>query len=373
MKLSQKALEAKLYGDEPQFADGHKLTHMEYIHTLNWYNSMKDYKDARNYLASYFANDTKMIKTLAQISDKFIPLTAAWMARIIANGYVIDNHDFIKESVMRSYTFLEHSEFEAAKENSKELVIHRTKEQRAMDNLSMLIGNIEELIDQDADFSMYEYLTDNNVPIKMAEQLRDYFVPFWDEMIDGLETKDKKWKGKTDHDLQLKEFFAYISKDELQEKADIYQAIIDDCDDFINNTKKVKQATRKPRKKKAVTIDKKLQHFKFCQEDTENKIVSINPSKIIGAQELWVFNVKYQILIMFKAKDSKGLDIYRTAITNYDEKGSIAKRVGRKAETVLDIVKNGGKVQARKVFDTVSTEKIQIPDRINENCVLMRI
>lgn len=371
MKLSKRALEAKLYGDEPQFAHGHKLTNIEFINSLNWYNSMKEVKDARNYLASYFSNDPKMIKIINSIPDKFLPLTAAWKARIISNGAIIDDSkNFIKQKLMEAYRSKDQSSFDKPREA---IAVARTKEEKADDRLSDIIGEIESFIDMDHDFSMYEYLSDNNIPISVAQQVMEYFIPFWDEMIDGLETKEKKFKPKNDFDEQIKEFFSYISKEDLKEKADYYQIIIDDCEDYINNVKKIKKETRKPRKKKAVSIDKKLQHFKFCQEDKEYRIVSIKPDKILGAQELWVFNVKYQTLIYFKAKDSKGLDIYRTAIVNYDEKTSIAKRVGRKAETVLDTVLNGGKVAARKVFDSVTTEKIQIPERINENCVILRV
>ena len=133
-------------------------------------------------------------------------------------------------------------------------------------------------------------------------------------------------------------------------------------------TKKV----RKPRKPRAVSVEKKLKNLKYQKENNEFKIASINPEKIIGAQELWTFNTKYKIVTVLRALDRGGLQVKGTSIIGYDEATSMSKGTGRKPEVVLDKLQNGGKIVLKKLMGELKTDKA-LQYRINENTILMKV
>jgi hypothetical protein len=147
-----------------------------------------------------------------------------------------------------------------------------------------------------------------------------------------------------------------------------FNKLIDDVQRYGNVTKK----TRTPRKPRAISMDKKLKNLKYQKESAEFKIATINPEKIIGAQELWTFNTKYKIVTVFRAIDRGGLQVKGTSIIGYDEKTSVSKGTGRKPEIVLDKLQNSGKIVLRKLMEELKTDKpFQL--RINENTVLMKV
>ena len=130
--------------------------------------------------------------------------------------------------------------------------------------------------------------------------------------------------------------------------------------------------TRAPRKPRPVSVEKKLKSFKYQKEDNTFKIASINPEKVIGAQELWTFNTKYKIVTVFRAIDRGGLQVKGTSIIGYDEKNSASKGCGRKPEEILSKLQNGGKIILRKLMDELKTDK-PLQYRINENTILVRV
>ena len=156
--------------------------------------------------------------------------------------------------------------------------------------------------------------------------------------------------------------------DGLNGDDDTLNKLVEDAEKYGSVTKK----TRTPRKPRAVSVEKKLKHLKYQKEDNTLKIASINPEKILGAQELWTFNTKYKVVTVFRAIDRGGLQINRSSITGFDEKASESKGCGRKPEIVLDKLQNGGKIVLKKLMSELKTDKpLQV--RINENTILMKV
>ena len=91
----------------------------------------------------------------------------------------------------------------------------------------------------------------------------------------------------------------------MKDRVVFFNKLIDDAQRYGNVTKK----TRAPRKPRTISMDKKLKSLKYQKENNEFKIASINPEKIIGAQELWTFNTKYKIVTVFRAIDRGGLQV----------------------------------------------------------------
>jgi hypothetical protein len=100
------------------------------------------------------------------------------------------------------------------------------------------------------------------------------------------------------------------------------------------------------------------------------RLASIDPVKVLEAQELWTYNWKTKTLSVMKAIDRGGLMIKGTTIINYAPQNSFAKTIGRKTQETLDEVLTGGKVALRKIMEGAKPIK---STRINDSTVLLRV
>ena len=346
----------KYLGDEPIFAKG-KDTSIS--RAFNWYNAMCDVNDAREYTVNYFKNigNTEMVKVAKAIPDKLFPMTSAWVFRMLARGAQFDD-EVMSRAVARLLAIKSNGEnaVDDVAESKPSNVINI--QDRIREKTSELIGDVEELIDKNEQFSLYDWMKANEIPATYAPKIAAFYAPVLAELIEASEGTDP----------QLKEGYKNFSKKQLGERIMFFNSIIEDAERYADTTKKV----RKPRKPRAVSVEKKLKNFKYQKEDNTFKIASINPEKIIGSQELWTFNTKYKTLTVFRALDRGGLQIKGTSIINYDENTSVTKRTGRKPEVYVDKVLNGGKVVLRKLMDELKNDA-PLAYRINENTILLKV
>jgi hypothetical protein len=345
----------KYLGDEPEFKA--PLTQGEYCKALNWYNSMCDTSEAREYIDTYLKANNRAVeaKMIKRVSDTWVPTTVAWVCRLLTRGYTLpDNPKSYIDQRIKEIAVKAVKEEPKEEKTSNVISIQDRMRERQQD----IIGDIEELIDSGEKFSLYEWLKGKEIPAMYMTSIVAYYSPWLAELTEAYEGGD----------LQLKEAYRYLSKKDLKERVAFMGGLIEDATRYGNVTKK----TRAPRKPRAVSMEKRLKHLKFQKEDSTFKIASINPEKIIGAQELWTFNTKYKIITVFRALDRGGLQVNRTSITGYDEKNSSSKGCGRQAEKIVDKVQNGGKIVLRKLMDELKTDK-PLQFRINENTILLKV
>jgi hypothetical protein len=93
---------------------------------------------------------------------------------------------------------------------------------------------------------------------------------------------------------------------------------------------------------------------------------------VIGADQLWVFNVKYRTLGVYNAMGPSGLTIKGTTLQGFDDKTSKKKKL-RKPEEVLKRCLTGGKIVLRKVLDEVNSKESAMNGRLNEETILLRV
>jgi len=344
----------KYMGDEPEFTA--PLTLGEYTKALNWYNTMCEVKDAREYIETYLKTNNRHdeAKKLKRVSDTWINTTTAWICRLLTRGYLlpVSSSDYINKQIE---LMLKKATAEETTEVSKPVVsIQDRMREKVMD----IIGEIEHAIDSGEEFSLYDYLKANETPAYATGYIAQYYANWLTELIEAYEKPDD----------QLKEAYSYMSKKELKDRIVFFHKLIEDAEKYGGVVKK----TRAPRKPRTQSKEKILKNFKYQKEDNTYKIASINPDKIIGAQELWCFNTKYKTVTVFRALDRSGLGIKGTSITKYDEKSSLTKGTGRKPEIVLDKIQKGGKIVLKKLMDELKTDKA-LQYRINENTILMKV
>ena len=102
------------------------------------------------------------------------------------------------------------------------------------------------------------------------------------------------------------------------------------------------------------------------------KLVSVNPTDIIGSKELWVYNTKTRKLGKYAAAEYQDLGVKGTTITGFSDITSVCKTL-RKPEEKLKEFKLAGKVQLRKFLDTINATDTKMNGRINEETVLLKV
>jgi len=169
-------------------------------------------------------------------------------------------------------------------------------------------------------------------------------------------------------DEQLREGYAHRTKKQIRNLITFYQEIMSACDMLGQEAK----ANRKPKARKAQPKDKIVAKLKYMKSNEPLKLVSINPTDIIGAKELWIFNTKTRKLGKYVAAEYQDLGVKGTTITGFSEMLSVQKTV-RKPEEKLKEFKAAGKVQLRKFLDTINATDTMMNGRINEDTILLKV
>ena len=169
-------------------------------------------------------------------------------------------------------------------------------------------------------------------------------------------------------DEQLKEAYSHRSKTEWKKLIAFLTEVANACTMLMEESK----VNRKPRAKKAQSKDKLVAKLKYLKTFEELKLVSINPTDIIGAKELWVYNTKTRKLGKYVAAAYQDLGIKGTTIINFSEADSICKTI-RKPEEKLKEFKTAGKVALRKFLDDINATDTKLNGRINEEIILLKV
>ena len=176
---------------------------------------------------------------------------------------------------------------------------------------------------------------------------------------------------------QLKEGYAHLKKADIKAFTTAIEELMTALDFVIDTAK----ATRAPRKAKPKSATKLVEKLKFLKVDEKFKLASISPDQIIGASELWVFNVKTRKLGKYVAKnpdptgmgrDGSGLQVKGTTILAYDEAQSIQKTLRKPADQLKEF-KGAGKVKLRKFLEDIATTDTKLNGRCNPETILLKV
>ncbi len=97
-------------------------------------------------------------------------------------------------------------------------------------------------------------------------------------------------------------------------------------------------ASKKPRKARTMkerSAERLTQNIKHKKIDSDMNVVSIDPTQIIGARQLVVYNTKSKRVGIYVANDNDTLSIRGTTLQNYTEATSFAKTLRRPEEDLV--------------------------------------
>ena len=352
------ASDLKYFGDEPEF-DG-VPSGAELAVAYNWYNYVCDNDKAKEFVLEHLKE--KKIKTVWHYAKRIAPIklrSIGWNLRILSNGYSLPE-DVQKSTFANLIKLVEEEkakEVPVVEEETNVISIQDRIEKKTQS----LIGDLEETLDQlsltgQTDFDISEWFRSQAIKPQIAKKIGDYYKPIYGEIYDAVNKVDddlvyayRKWKKK-----QLKAYMEFINQ------------IIQVCDTFTVKT----PSTRKTRKKKEKPASVIVKKMKYCQNDGGYK--SVEPKDIIGAAQLWTYNIKTRQLAVYNARGPAGLSVKGTTIINFDDKTSITKKL-RKPQECLKELMDAGKVQLRKIMENLTTQESAANGRINIHTILMRM
>ena len=208
-------------------------------------------------------------------------------------------------------------------------------------------------------FKMLNLLKGKEVKAAHARIIKDFYAK-------DLAELEELAGGSADE--QLREGYSHRSRKQIKNLIAFYQEIMSACDMLAQEAK----VNRAPRKTKAVPKEKLVAKLKYMKTNEPLKLVSINPTDIIGCGELWVFNTKTRKLGKYIAAEFQTLGVKGTTITGFNENTSVQKTL-RKPEEKLKEFKAAGKVQLRKFLDDINATDTKMNGRINEETILLKV
>jgi hypothetical protein len=326
-----------------------EYTQTDIHEAMSWYNSNKSDKDAAKYLGI----------TDAAVAKRFLSL--AWSLRMLSRGCKFSP---LSENTINGMRTMLKERLTSIQAPDDEVFVDNVVsiQDRIENKINEIIGEMQGLVDNFGilgdvkKMNAYQWMTDNNVKSAHANKIAEYFT----SKLVALEAGIK--------DPTLKEYYEGYDKKRLINLYTCYANIISDAHKIASNA----SVARKPRKKKPVSFDKMVKGLNFLQKFDDLKLQSVDPVKIPGATQLWVYNVKTRKLGVYTALDAAGLLVKGSAIKNYSIESSISKTL-RKPEATLKIVTDGGKIVLRKALDNVNSKPSKLNGRINKDTILLRI
>ncbi len=380
IKAKVKATRNPLFGDEkytgaePQW-DTERARAMDddtFDHHLRrsfyYYNYYFTQKDTKKYVVEWLKSTHEFtkeeIRAFERSSDRSVPMTVHGLIMAHRAGMPLRERHiaFIDSEIERAIsTNTAEPEEVVPVEQVKVQVptIQDRLNEKTSETIGELEGHYDEFLKDSAyKFKPYDFLVANNVPQSQLTKYEAVFQARFAELAHAFEKTDE----------QLTEGYSHYRAADFKR----VMAFIDQILNDIIQYRGVKKATKKVRAPKSVSKEKVVSKLKYAREDKTMRLVSINPVDIIGAQELWVYNVKTRRLGRYVADSLQGpLNVKGTGITGYDEAKSVTKTL-RKPEEKLKEFARASKVELRKFLDGIKTTETRLNGRINTDTILLR-
>ena len=366
----RKSLDDIHYGPEParDYFEDHSIYDF-----FNWYNYMWDRKKSMTALIKYAQKFG--YKNAKKFKKLYVPSTLAYIATGLERGlnfpkpknandiesgnqhYYANLHDQLRQ-------FNKKAQVISDEDFDKEQIVkkkRKTVQEHIAAKVSSLLGDIDYAIDVwDVEvFNTYKYLTDNQVSSTVASKIPEQYQELIEEVTSALEGKSK----------QLKEAYGFMNAKEKRAFISFVRKIQTDAERYAENHKPV----RKAKKIKIISAEDKVKNLNFLKEDEDNKLTSIEPSDIIGAEILFLFNSKTNQLSYYHATDRGGLDIKGTTIKNFDTDVSAVKKLGAKTTDIVDRVLGGGKIVLNKIMNEINSKASKVTGRVNNNMIILKV
>ena len=324
---------------------------------FNFYNQDRDKKDARLYLKQYAKVKSLDTSSIDSVPDNQISTTYGWTARLILNGNIL-----IPKHVEQLETYIKSLKSDVVVKVVEDKPSRPSVRDYMQDKIAEVIGELEGQVDafikEDKEFDLYNYLQANSIPKPYCKDIDAWARKRGTEFTDVYKTMDK----------DTKDSYSNISRRQLANLVKIFGSFIVDLEKYTQ----FKKANRKPRVTKAKPPAVQVAKLKFKKEDTELGIKSVNPSEMVGASQVWIYNVKYKRLAAYRSDSAQGIQVKGSTLQNYDPDMSECRSI-RRPEAFLKVLLDASKVKLRKLLSDLTTKGYDVTGRINDECIIVRV
>ena len=350
-------------GDEPVVSKGENYK-TQLMRALNWYNANRDEKEHRAYAEYYIKHSPELKQYLYAVQKAgFLEIKAVGVVgRLLRREQHVDIKDSLKiletlETLSQKYKKGPSQERIADKAAAQPTpsIQDRILEQ-ARTHAAEVDGQIDEFVlTKQNSFSMKSYLLGNQVSGVVSKKI----ASFYEKQLKELQ---EAYAGK---DAALKEGYSNFSRVHLRKLIEFVQQIIADCSQQVVSAK----AQRKPRARKVKPPSVVAAKIKPMREYAELKLKSIDPAKIIGSDELWVYTPSTRKLTVFRSADGP-LGVSGMSVTNFDVEKSETKTL-RKPDEFFKGLSSTGKRAMANAWKAIRAKSSKPRARINNEMILL--
>ena len=365
-QLHARAGDGKFIGDEPLYDGMPSNRKISLMRSFNWYNYNCDNKQAVEFVIAWLDTMPKRKKLASAVKNNpdRMPSTIGWMCRMLRMGWQANMTEM--RHVVKALQKVPVEKPQAKVEKVEEVAVWKPNIQdRLREMMHDAAGEIEGRIDdfvlsgcKDDNIRAFAYLKEINLPQVQASKMPAIFERTIKELEEAIEGKD----------AQLKEGYSNFTKQQLKALVKAYLLILKDIESYVT-TKKVQ---RKPRAVKARSADKVVSKVKYKTDDNELKITSVNPTTILGASEVWVFNTKTRKIGRYVSEFPGGLGVKGTSIIGYSEVESIQKTLRKPAEQIKAFM-TVTKAQTKKFMGGIKAVDIKLNGRLSADILILKV
>ena len=321
--------------------------------------------------------DKEVLTKVNRLPDWKVDMNSHWAATahllevnpdLVPDGYKTGIVKWVETLALEGAALTAKKEETEGEEKPKKVVnIQEIMREKADEALGDIEALFDEFIDSgfSKDFSVDKKVvsalaTRNILPQHMASAIKRY-----QRLLDEyLEVQAGKCE-------QLNEGYANYSKMQLRYAIKVIEDIIAEMNGYIS----LKQATKKPRAKKAVPVERivaKLKHCKAFKDDAlKLELTGLSPAKLHESTEAWVYDTKKRKMHHYVADAySKCLMVKGNTVIGFDKKESGMKTLRKPVEQITALM--GSKPAARKYFKEIKAVEAVPNGRFNADMVILK-
>ena len=382
--LNPKDPDTKYTGEEPFFAvqPDSEFRTSAMARAFSWYTRFYGRKEAKDLLIQYLElNDRKAdAKVMAKAPESEILGTYGWLARMTLRGLQLTEHEEMSlqneitrlmtcvhkpETVFKSNLTPQVEEEVVEKETINRPNVQEIMREKAREATGEIIGLFDDFIQAGLKGSLpgkpIDILSKHNILPQHIPIILDVWKKELNEWYEVQEGKDP----------QLVEGYSQFGKVQVKNMIKAIEQVISDLNSYIS----IKKASKTPRKRKPVPVEKIVSKLKYLKEfkDAAAKLdlISVHPTKLHGASEAWVYDTAKRKLHHYIADQySQTFTVKGNTIIGFDTGKSEIKTLRKPGEQLKEIM--GSKPVARKFFEGIKATATVPNGRFNENMIILK-
>ena len=330
------------------------------LHNLNYYSTHVDSKLKKKYALDYWKSQGKSTKEFLNVSDCWFSTLGAVAHMFHKRHIALDQFDI--DRLEAAY----HQLLKIAPEEDRKTKVVVTIQDRIQEMIKTNIGEIEhafdELVENGTVFDMKTYAAVNDLKAPVLRGIGDWFKP----KIAEYNAYKKEWVKNNPPETKIA--FHHVGAKGLDRAVEFFTNIVADC----NTLSTIARTTKAPRKSKPKPPSVIVRDLQYLREDAMLGITSVDPTKIVESDEVWLYNTKKRFLYRYVARDGYRLSVKRSTISNFDPEKSCAKII-RKPDDVLDVIASGKRAASAKFKEINAQPKMKLSGRVNNEFIILGV